>query len=195
MRSVVVVGLTVAALVLASCSGSDESQSNPHPSLVLAENGIGEFRIGMAADEVISGLSSQLGGWDADSADEDTRVQVPQCPGGETRLVSWGNLVLLFVDDGVQSVFHTWSYGFDPVTGNAEDFRRLGLRTEEGIGLDSTRIDLEDAYGSRLTIEDDERIDLATYTIDGSHDEHLAGNLWSTDDDALVQLIERVPNC
>lgn len=195
MRSVVAIGLTVAALLLAACGSTNTDTPNPHPSLVLTEDGIGEFRVGMGAQEVISGLSAELGGWDADSNDEDSRVQVPDCGAAGTRLVSWGNLVLLFVDDGVRSTFHTWSYGFDPVTGNAEDFRKLGLQTEEGIGLDSTRQDLEDAYGPRLAITDDPGIDLATYVIDGSHDEHLAGNLWSVAPDARVQLIERIPNC
>ena len=111
------------------------------------------------------------------------------------RLVSWGNLVLLFVTDGAAEVFHTWSYGFDPVNGNAEDSRDLRLETEEGLGLTSTRPDLVDLYGSRVTIVDAPSIDLATYTIDAANDEHLAGNLESVDTDARIQLIERIPNC
>ncbi len=195
MRSMVTVVVLVLALIATACGGDSGDEPDPYPNLVLLADGIGPFRIGSPADEVVDGLSRQIGGFDADSSEEDSRVLVPTCDDLSTRLVSWGNLVLLFVTEGAAETFYTWSYGFDPVTGNAEDSRDLRLKTDEGLGLTSTRPDLVDLYGSRVTIVDLPAIDLATYTIDPANSEHLAGNLESVDADARVQLIERIPNC
>lgn len=151
--------------------------------------------VGQPADEVIDGLSASIGGSDADSDDPDTSLQVPDCGEPGTRVVSWGNLVLFFVDRFGTSVFQTWSYGFDPVTGNATDIRRLGLVTEESIGLGSSRDELSDAYRSRLVIDEDVALDLATFTIDELNQEHLAGRLTSVDPDATLQFLERRPAC
>ena len=195
MRSVAVSVLVVIALLATACGSDTSDDPPPYPNLVLLPSGIGRYTVGNPADEVIEGLSRQIGGFDADSLEEDSSVLVPDCDGLPTRLVSWGNLVLLFVTDGAAEVFHTWSYGFDPVNGNAEDSRDLRLETEEGLSLTSTRPELIDLYGARVTVVDNPAIDLASYTIDTANDEHLAGNLASVEPDARVQLIERVPNC
>ena len=98
---------------------------------------------------VIDGVSSQIGGWDADSAEEDSSLLLPDCGVPSVRLMSWGNLVLIFAGEEDDSAFLTWSYGFDPVTGNSEDLRKLGLRTAEDVGLGTPRSDLRSIHSRK----------------------------------------------
>ena len=143
----------------------------------------------------MSGRVGRIGGTDADSRDPDSAVAVPDCGGTDTWIASWGTLVLSFTTRVGDPVFASWSYGFDPITGDAGDTRNLGLVTGEGIGLGSSREDLLDAYGPRVAINDDPALDLSTFTIDASEAEHLAGRLSTTDAEASVQLLERRPAC
>lgn len=195
MRTPIRIVLMVLLVVVASCDASDDGSAGAASELVLAPDGIGRYTVGQPADEVIAGMSANIGGPDADSMDDNTPLQVTDCGSTQTRLVSWGNLVLFFVDRDGTSVFATWSYGFDPVTGNAEDVRRLGLTTEAGIGLGSSRTELVSAYGSTVTFSQDAQLDLETFAIDQAAEEHLSGRLTSLDPDAMVQLLERQPGC
>ena len=181
--------------VVGACSDGDTSPQGGASELVLAPDGIGRYAIGQPADEVISGVSATIGGADADSSDDNTPLQIPDCALPVTRLVSWGNLVLFFAARSGTSIFTTWSYGFDPVTGNADDIRGLGLTTAEGIGLGSPRADLDAAYGSAISYSPDIELELETFTIDESASEYLSGRLSSLAPDATVQLLERQPGC
>ena len=189
--------LVLAALlaVVAACSTAGDSSGGGASDLELRPDGIGRYTVGQPADEVIAGVSGAIGGPDADSTDADTPLLIPDCGATGTRVVSWGNLVLFFVDRGAASVFATWSYGFDPVTGNADDVRRLSLVTAEGIGLGASRADLMAAYGSDVVFSPDAALDLETFSIDGSEPEFISGRLPSVASDATIQLLERQPAC
>lgn len=186
--------LSILAVVVAACSGIVEQSESAPPALELRVDGLGPYRIGDPFDLVVDGVAADLGGWDADSADPPSQVLVPDC-GGPTRLVSWGNLILLFVGEAGSETFFTWSYGFDPVTGNANDLRALGLTTAEGVGLGDPLDVLEAAYGDDITVAFDQAADLTTFTIDADAAEHLAGRFDGHPPEGVVQLIERVPSC
>jgi len=181
--------------MVSACSSTGTGGDGPTSELDLRADGIGPYLVGQPADEVIAGISAEIGGADGDSSDSDTPLLVPDCGSPGTRVVSWGNLVLFFVDRSEASVFATWSYGFDPITGNAQDIRGLGLTTDVGIGLGSTRGDLTDAYGSTVVFSPDVDLELETFSINARADEHLAGRLTSLDPDATVQFLERQPAC
>lgn len=178
-----------------ACSSTGVPGDGPASELDLRADGIGRHLVGQPADEVIVGVSGEIGGPDGDSNDSDTPLRVPDCGSPGTRVVSWGNLVLFFVDRSDASVFATWSYGFDPITGNAQDIRGLGLTTPAGIGLGSTRADLTAAHGSSVDFSPDVDLDLETFTIDATEDEYLSGRLTSLEPDATVQFLERQPAC
>lgn len=78
------------------------------------------------------------------------------CPGEFVRLVSWGELSVLFTDEVTPFAvpgarhFTSWLY-----TGPAAP-TDAGLRTATGIGLGSSRADLEAAYGERLNVIEDD---------------------------------------
>ncbi len=198
----VIAPLLVGMLALSACAG-DQGGTNRPPgasSLDLRPDGIGTYLVGDPAEEVIAGISQAIGGWDADSSDAESTLQVPTCTSEDgvivpTRLVSWGNLVLLFAGSDPSSTLHTWTYGFDPVTGNAEDVRALGLTTGDGVGLGMARPQVERLLGDRLEVVDDETLDQAVFTIDGTEPEHVAGRFTSVEPDGLVQILERQPNC
>ena len=191
--------LAAIALIVSSCGSNapgetqtDQDALGPEASgLVLTADGIGPILIGQPFDDVRTALANQVGGWDIDSGDRPDAVHVPTCDGETTRLVGWGNLTLLFTGDPGDLRFATWTYGFDPVTGSAEDVRVLGLVTPEGIGLGSSRSDITAAYGDRATYSN-ASASVGTVVILGNQSEpHLEGRL---ENDRLV-LMERTPTC
>jgi hypothetical protein len=196
-RTALIVAMSV--LVVAACGARESTPTTPGviggSGLVLSADGIGSHAIGDDADEVIDGVSAQIGGWDSDSLEPGTSIEVPACGGGSVRQMSWGNLVLTFVDTGTGSRLFTWAYGYDPVTGNAEDRRGLDLRTDSGVRLGTPRSELERIHRGEVSITDDASVDIALFTIDGDEEEHLSGRLGSTAPDAAVQFLERIPGC
>ena len=190
--------LVVLAIGIGACSSTDEDPGTvtlPPPDLTLLPTGLGRYDVGQPADEVIDGISAVIGGPDADSSERDDTIPLPDCGIPEVRIVTWGNLVLVFDGDDADDRFVTWSYGFDPVTGNAEDIRRLGLVTDRGVGLGTPRPEVERVYRGRIAIDDDEIIDVATFAIDRDEAEHLAGRFPTTDPEATLQYLERIPGC
>jgi hypothetical protein len=198
-RHLGIASLVACTALIGACSPGDGPSTAPTPSsppgLVLRASGIGSYDVGMPAERVIEGISSEIGGPDADSTESDSSVIVPDCGVASVRLVSWGNLALIFSGEEPDSPFLTWSYGFDPVTASADDLRRLGLVTDEGIGLGSPRADVERAYRGRIMIVDDALINISTFTIDGDEAEHLTGRFPTTEPDDTVQYLERAPGC
>jgi hypothetical protein len=195
-RSIAV--LVAITALLAGCANPADPTSTtvrPPPDLTLLPTGIGRYDVGQPADEVIEGVSGEIGGPDADSTEQDGALTLPECGIPDVRVVTWGSLVLVFAGEGPDAPLFTWSYGFDPVTGNAEDLRRLGLVTDRGVGPGTPRPEVERIYRGQLAIEDDTTIDVATFTIDGDEAEHLAGRFPTTDPDAVLQFLERVPGC
>ena len=195
----IVACLAAAAMLASSCgSGAPEEARTEQDALgpeasglVLTADGIGAISIGQPFDDVRTALADEIGGWDIDSGDRPDVVHVPTCDGDTTRLVGWGNLTLLFTGDPDDLRFATWTYGFDPVTGSAEDVRALGLVTPEGIGLGSSRTDITAAYGDRATYSDASTTVGTVVVLGNASEPHLEGRL---ENDRLV-LMERTPTC
>jgi hypothetical protein len=192
-------------LVASACSISrplvEPTTTNPNQAspgsgvLALHAEGIGPFLVGDDAAVVIEGLAEIIGGWDVDSADGAIDVQLPACAGAVPRVVSWGSLALVFTPGGEGGVFASWSYGFDPLTGNSQDLRQLGLETERGIGLGATRSDLTEAYRVDLAITDLPSIDSAVFRIDANETPHISGKLDAAGPDGVVDLLQIEPTC
>lgn len=195
--------LLALAIGLSACSVTTErvletpstlALESPATDLALLDNGLGPFRFGDSGDAVIEGVTATIGGWDADSSDNDA-VAPPICEQGQARIVAWGSLVLTFVnEDGIET-FTGWAYGFDPLTANSDDNRDLELTTPEGIGLGSMREDLTDAYGSLVSIIDDTVLDTAAFVVAGDGSTQLAGKLDGAGTSGMVDFIETTPNC
>ena len=166
----------------------------PASDLVLRDDGLGPFRFGDSSVTVVDAVTATIGGWDADSNDGDA-VAIPSCAEGRVRIVSWGSLVLVFVEQSGAEVFTGWSYGFDPLTGNSDDHRGLGLTTSEGIMLGSDSQDLIEAYGPAVSITDDTDLDTATFVVSSSGPTRLAGRLDRTGPMGSVDYLETTPGC
>jgi hypothetical protein len=197
--------LAALALVASACSisrpGVGETTTIPPLSspvsdvLTLHAEGIGPFLVGDDAASVVDGLAAVIGGWDLDSADGDSDVQLPECLGATPRIVSWGSLALVFVQRGDRDILASWSYGFDPLTGNSQDLRRLGLETARGIGLGATRTELTTAYRVDISITDIPSIDSAVFEIDANETPHLSGKLDAAGPEGVVDLLQIEPTC
>lgn len=194
--SIGLAALVLGALAVTGCSSGNDGSSTPPPSPAsLHPDGIGPYRFGDSATLVIDGVSSLIGGWDGDSNDGDGVLPHAQCAEETFRQVSWGNLVLFFEVD-TDGSFTAWTYGYDPILGNSDNERGLALTTEEGIGLHSSRTDVEDGFGQRVSIIDNTAVDLATFTVDAEEPIHLVGGLAAANDpDALVLSLESAPGC
>jgi len=191
------------AIVASACSIGPQSNpettatpaaGSPAVDLVLFTDGIGPFTFGDRADIVIDGLTATVGGWDADSAEADV-VAPPACLDGPGRLVSWGSLVLTFVTRDGTEIFAGWAYGFDPLTANSDDPRKLGLETSQGVGLGSTRSDLAATFGIGLSVIDDTTIDTATFVVGTQEQTQLAGKLDAAGPSGRVDFLETTPGC
>jgi hypothetical protein len=118
----------------------------PAADITLSSNGLGIVDLGADPEAAIAAVSADLGAPTFDTG----WVDAGNCPGTEYREVAWDALTLQFNDaadatapDGGRHFFG-YSYG----GGDA------GLTTAEGIGPGATVADLEAAYGTALSIED-----------------------------------------
>ena len=194
---------TTLALGVSACSVSTQQTpdttttqplTSPVADLALLANGLGPFRFGDSGSAVVEGVTATIGGWDSDSSESDS-ITLPVCDQGSVRLVSWGSLVLTFVTRVGSETFTSWSYGFDPLTGDSEDNRHLELATPEGIMLGSSRDDLVNAYGSAVSITDDTVVDSAAFIVAGDSATQLAGKLDTAGSAGRVDFLETTPSC
>lgn len=194
--SVLAIGLSACSLTTTPTPDTTTTLAlgSPASELVLLDNGLGPFRFQDSGEAVIEGVTATIGGWDADSSDNDA-LALPFCEQGQARLVSWGSLVLTFVTRDGSEAFTGWSYGFDPLTGDSEDNRHLDLATPEGILLGSPRDDLIEAYGSAVSITDDTIVDTAAFIIAGDTLTQLAGKLDRAGSSGRVDFLETTPSC
>ncbi len=123
--------------------------------LVLIPGGFQTVPFGVEPDVAIARVALAFGEPTQDTGWTPAQDLGP-CPGEFVRLVSWGELSVLFSDEvspfAVPGARHftAWLYTGPATPGDQ------GLRTGTGIGLGSTRAELEAAYGDRLiVIEDD----------------------------------------
>jgi hypothetical protein len=197
--------VTAGLIIVLAASGGCATDSRPTTTtlaaplvtLELTEEGLGDVLVGYPPDVVIADISALFGSPDHDSEWIASEPNIyGTCPGRFMRAVGWGSLVVIFVNDTADPLderFFTYSYGYD-YSGNAGgvDPRGLGLVTETGIGIGSTVKDLEDTYGSRVTIDGDATLDVWSFEIEESR---LRGLLDGPKPDSKVTLIELTPNC
>ena len=199
----VILLLSALVMSMAGCSLTTAPSEEAPPSvaagsntsdLLLHNDGLGPFRFGDSAEAVIDALTSTIGGWDADSRESDVGT-IPTCEAGQGRQVLWGSLVLTFVERAGSEAFSSWAYGFDPLTGNTDDTRGLGLATPEGIGLGTTRSELIDIYGSTVSFVDDAVLDTTSFLVSGNEPTQLGGNLDATNLGGTIDFLETTPTC
>lgn len=179
------------ALVASACSGNGDAASTGRAEgLELTTTGLGRHTIGAPFEDVRDDIASRFGGWDVDSFEPNHNVHVPDCGGPITRLLSWGNFIVLFSGDEEDLRFVTWTYGFNPQTGGTEDARDLNLRTNRGIGLGATMSEVEDAHGADVGFDEAPEVGGALVTIGSPSADHMSGRL-----DPNLSLLELEPTC
>jgi hypothetical protein len=87
---------------------STTTVGSPASDLVLLDNGLGPFQFGDSGPAVVEGVTATVGGWDADSSDNDAIVP-PSCDPAMVHVVSWGSLVLMFTTRDGTEAFTGWS--------------------------------------------------------------------------------------
>ncbi|MDH3539423.1 MAG: hypothetical protein OEP52_05470 [Acidimicrobiia bacterium] len=193
------------ALLAAACGGTSQQATTLIQRPQLDVDGIGISVVGDPPQAVIDELTAVFGAPDRDSGW--TAADSPlygTCPGVALRAVGWGSLFLFFSADDevaadnehVVARFYSYSYGFDFARNEgASDPRGLQLTTTSGIGLASTRSELRSAYGADLVEAYNEDEDVWTWSVGSTSSDYLRGLLDGPGDEALVNLIERVPGC
>ncbi len=125
---------------------------------MLAPDGLGVVSFGADMDEAVAAVTAALGAEPSDDTGWiDPFAEFGTCPGTEVRGVSWGDLRLIFGDADTRLVplGERHFYGFTYRTGRRGPD---GLTTAEGIGLGSSRAELEAAYGEELELFLDDTI-------------------------------------
>ena len=127
---------TTAASSTTLADASTTTSTSPAPAIVLEPEGLGAVDFGDLEPSVVDVLTDAFG--------------APTATGGGCELAgttvtttTWKELTVQFADGSFDS------YSVRPRSGEAP---ALSLKTEDGIGLGSTKAELQSAYGSRLTI-------------------------------------------
>jgi len=186
------IGVALATILAATaCAGGQtDAGSGRAEGLELTTQGLGRHTIGAPYEDVRDDIAARFGGWDVDSFEPNHNVHVPDCGGPTTRLLSWGNFIVLFSGPPDDLRLATWTYGFNPLTGSGDDVRGLNLTTLQGVGLGATAREIENAHGSDVSFEDAPALDSVLVTIGNPSADHMSGRLES----GLV-LLELEPTC
>jgi hypothetical protein len=158
--------------------------------LELTTTGLGRHSIGAPFEDVRDDIASRFGGWDVDSFEPNHGVHVPDCGGPTTRLLSWGNFIVLFSGSEDDLRLASWTYGFNPLTGSPEDVRNLNLRTNKGIGLGASAKSIEDAHGADVRFDEAPALESVLVTIGSPSGDHMSGRI-----EAGLTLLELEPTC
>ncbi|MFQ5966940.1 MAG: hypothetical protein ACE5MI_04935 [Acidimicrobiia bacterium] len=160
----------------------------PPPNLVLNPDGLGAVAFGTSPDDTVAVVTAAVGedpdldtGW-VDSFDNPYGT----CPAPEVRGVEWGILVTLFTkaatDFASEGTEHFFAYMYAP-NPSKPGAGPHGLVTAEGIGLGSSRTQLQGAYQDRVEIFDDEIFgSFFQIDLDFESDTALGGNLTGPED-------------
>jgi len=106
--------------------------------IVLAPDGLGVVAFGAEGGHAVEMLTADLG-----LPNEDVTFPCP-VPAGELRSVRWAGLTVFVLDGKVAGYLDGLHY--------PNDAPPLGLRTQEAVGVGSTRPELIAAYGDRVKI-------------------------------------------
>lgn len=170
-------------------TSSEATTSTSTPAsevLTLEGDGLGPVSFGDPAEAVITALTALLGQPDDDSGwVEATSSPFGVCPGDQVRGVQWASLLTLYSDGetayGPAGVHHFFAYVDSLFQGD----ETVGLETAEGVGLGDSRQDLEETYGDRVTITEDEVFGVF-FQIDVEEPAILWGHLSDTAPDAQI---------
>jgi hypothetical protein len=196
--------LTVLAIAISACSvanrPADTTTTTPSggepPRFELSPAGLPPYRVGEPLAPLVAAMDEVFGGPDRETEWEPASSSVfGLCPGTEVRGVGWGTFYLIEQRTTAGEVFLTWTYGFDHERAESGDPRQLDLRTAEGIGLGSTRNELESAYGDRLAVTEDVDSGIVSFVVDGDETEHIRGRLSGAGANDTVDFLERAPGC
>jgi len=152
--------------------------------LLLRSDGLSAVDFGNDTETVIAAVTERLEGASADSGWVAARGQFGTCPGTVVRVVRWDSLRLFFSDgptEFAEDVRHFFYYSQSIV----ETDRVLDLDTPEGIELGSTVEDLEEVFGSQLTIESTISFGV-NFVVDRPGRGLLSGNLTSSSPEGTV---------
>jgi hypothetical protein len=134
--------------------------TSPSDVLILGPENIDGIQFGTDAESAIASLTDVLGDPAADTGwvppVDRQGVQIyGACPGSVVRLVEWPNLTTVYTDGltawAPEGTRHLFFYSYVMY-----DYDVYGLKTAEGIGLDSTADDLRAAYGDTVEIGTDQ---------------------------------------
>jgi len=193
--------LITVATFAASCSTNTPATTTTVPpplaTLELGADGLGDVPFGLSPDDVITDITALYGSPDHDSEWIPSGDNIyGTCPGERMRAIGWGSLLTVFIDDGTSNLggwFYTWTYGFDYSTNTGGiDPRELSLRTADGIGLGSTIVELEAAWGADLAITGDVELDTWSFISEANG---LRGLLSGGTAEDTVTLLEPVVGC
>jgi hypothetical protein len=152
--------------------------------LVLDAGGLAVVDLGDAYEEAVEGVAARLGAADEDTGWIDASSDFGTCPGTVVRMLRWASLRLLFGDGPTEfgeNDYHFFYYSQSSV-GTDEV---LDLRTAEGIGLDSTVLELKAAFGDALTIESTLQFGVSFF-VEPTGLGLLSGTLSDSTDDGMV---------
>lgn len=144
--------MTPTAATATSSSATSTSPADD-PAILLAD-GVGNARFGDPIDDALTWFEERFGSPDRvrSAHDPDLWGYLSQGPdvAGRIRIVTWGQLQVVFLDRSGEIApealpFAAWTMGWG-------DGDEPWLTTPEGIGLGSTRADLEAAYRVALSV-------------------------------------------
>ena len=181
---------TTAATLTPATSQSSSTLADPHDSLLLAGDGIGEIGLGTEAEAAVAQLSATLG-----SPDDDTgwSADLGTCPGTESRIVRWSSLQIFLTNGETAwaSNPHFFHYGQSLAAGGGE---YLDLRTDKEIGIGSTIEELKAAYGAAVTVGDDPAFG-PYWEVLGTEPSYLWGTATGVADDSVIDAVSGGAGC
>ncbi len=199
MRSTLSLLLAFTVMTLSACTTDAPAATTTNPApladLELSADGLGDIQFGVDPDTVVADISARFGAPDHDSLWIPSEPNIyGSCPGETMRAIGWGSLVAIFIDDGTSDLggwFFTYTYGYDysENTGGI-DQRGLDLRTENGVGLNTTVADLRTTLGDELVIAGDAALDVWSFETGA-----FRGLLSGPDDNDVVTLLEPQLGC
>lgn len=152
--------------------------------IVLAEDGLTVVDLGAAYEDASEIVRARLGPPDEDTGWIRASSDLGICPGTQVRMLRWSSLRLLFSDGPTEfGEEGRHFFYFSQSTVRTEEV--IDLRTDQGIGLESTVDELRTAYGSDLEIDSSLEFGV-TFFVTPTGPGLLSGTLTNSGPDGLV---------